>query len=160
MKSKTLFTVLVASVLTLGTAPANLYGQSVDIWDSEIPEPSGGSRIGSSQSSEGALLGPDSLLGVTVEIEPLLTEDATIGATFEGFGFDDNATENAGLLVIPPDSSGAAGTDRVIAVVNKMIEARTKVGVLLFRDSLKDFFAPLTPPTRGFDPKVIYDQFE
>ena len=144
MKIKALFTVLAASIVVLGTGPANLSGQSADILSgpsadilySEIPEPSGGSSIGSSQSSKGALVGPDSSLGATVQSESVFTEDVTIGATFEGFGFDDNATENSGVFAIPPDPSGAAGSDRVIAVVNIMIEARTKVGVLLFRDSL------------------------
>ena len=157
MKIKALFTVLAASIVVLGTGPADLSGQSADILDSEIPEPSGGSWIGSSQSSEGALLGPDSFLGVTLESEPVFTEDVTISATFEGFGFDDNPTENGGFLFVPPDPNGAAGGDRVIAVVNTMIEARTKAGGLLWRDSLADFFTPLAPTTFTFDPKVIYD---
>ena len=49
---------------------------------------------------------------------------------FEGFGFDDNATENGGFRFIPPDPIGAAGKSRVIAVVNTMIESRTKGGTL------------------------------
>ena len=141
----------------------NLYGQSVNIISHEIPEPSGGSQIGSRLSSEGAYLGPDSWLGVTPESAQVPTPGATIGATFEGFGFDDNATENGGFVFIPPDTMGAAGTDRLIAVVNTMIEARTKAGALLWRDSLADFFSPLAGATLGtftFDPKVVYDQFE
>ena len=42
-----------------------------------------------------------------------------------------------------------------------MIEVRTKVGVLTFRDSLKDFFAVLgITAAQGnvFDPKVVYDE--
>jgi hypothetical protein len=50
----------------------------------------------------------------------------------------------------------------VLAVVNIGIECRDKTGVLIFRDSLHDFFAPLGPQTLGtltFDPKVVFDQF-
>ena len=83
----------------------------------------------------------------------------SVDRTFEGFGFDDNATENAGFRFIPPDPIGAAGKSRVIAVVNTMIESRTKGGKLKWRDSLSDFFAPLTPTTFTFDPKIVYDQY-
>jgi hypothetical protein len=56
---------------------------------------------------------------------------------------------------------GAAGTDRLIAVVNVMIEARDKTGSLLWRDGLEDFFSSFSPPTYSvFDPKVIYDHYE
>lgn len=82
------------------------------------------------------------------------------GANFLGFNFDDNATENSGFVFIPPDPSGAAGTDRVISVVNTMIECRSKTGTLIFRDALRDFFTSLAPTTPTFDPKVIYDQYE
>ena len=85
---------------------------------------------------------------------------AAIGTVFEGFGFDDNATENGGYLFIPPDPMGAAGTDRLVAVVNTMIEARTKAGALLWRDALKDFLSPLAPANFTFDPKVIFDHYE
>ena len=141
---------------------ASLYVESANaiFLSHEIPEPSGGSQMSSRQSIEGVELGPYSELGAAVEGEQVTTKDPTIVTTFEGFGFDDNATENAGMVFIPPDPSGAAGTDRVIAVVNVMIEARTKAGILVFRDALRDFFAPLTPTTFTFDPKVVYDQFE
>jgi hypothetical protein len=82
-----------------------------------------------------------------------------LGSSFDGFDFDDNPTENSGFYFIPPDPSGAAGTDRVIAVVNTMIEARTKTGTLIFRDALADFFSSLSPATSTFDPKVLYDQY-
>jgi hypothetical protein len=82
------------------------------------------------------------------------------GTSFGGSDFDDNSTENGGYLFIPPDPIGAAGIDRLIAVVNVMIEARDKTGVLLWRDALKDFFAPLSPVNFTFDPKVVYDHYE
>jgi len=61
---------------------------------------------------------------------------------------------------IPPDPIGAAGTDRLIAVGNVLIEARNKSGSLLWRDALKDFFSPLTPANFTFDPKVVFDHYE
>jgi hypothetical protein len=83
-----------------------------------------------------------------------------ISTVFDGFNFDDNATYNGGNLFIPPDPIGVAGTDRVIAVVNTMIECRNKTGTLLWQDDLAGFFTTLTPTTYTFDPKVIYDQYE
>ena len=83
-----------------------------------------------------------------------------VDKTFEGFGFDDNGTENHGVRIVPPDPIGAAGKSRVVAVVNAMIESRTKGGKLKWRDSLSDFFAPLAPTTFTFDPKIVYDQYE
>ncbi len=80
--------------------------------------------------------------------------------SFTGFGYDDNSTETSGYSFIPPDPIAAAGTDRVIAVVNVMIECRDKTGTLIFRDALKDFFTSLSPATFTFDPKVIFDQYE
>jgi len=120
----------------------------------EIPEPSGGSYM-LHQPSEGVDLGPH--FG---EEEGWSGSIAAIGTTFDGFNFDDNSTETGGWLFIPPDPIAAAGTDRVVAVVNVMIEARNKTGGLLWRDALKDFFTSLTPVNFLFDPKVIYDHYE
>jgi hypothetical protein len=102
---------------------------------------------------------PLPLLPPPVEIPGPL--NPAVAASFPGFGFDDNATENGGSIFIPPDPIGAVGTDRLIAVVNTMIEARDKNGTLLWRDSLRDFF---NTPVRGlgtftFDPKVIWDHY-
>jgi Calx-beta domain-containing protein len=82
-----------------------------------------------------------------------------VGPTFEGMGYDDNFTEN-GFRTVPPDPIGAAGPDRLIAMVNSMIEARNKTGGLLYRDALKDFYAPLAGCailSFPFDPKIVYD---
>ena len=118
----------------------------------EIPQPSGGSYM-LHQSTEGRALGPHSGQD-EVPLAP------AIGTAFEGFNFDDNGVETGGWVFIPPDPIGAAGADRLIAVVNVMIEARDKTGTLLWRDALKDFFMPLTPANWLFDPKVIYDHYE
>jgi hypothetical protein len=77
----------------------------------------------------------------------------------EGFGFNDNAAE-IGFFLIPPDPHGAVGKNRVIAIGNAIIECRTREGDLKWRDALRDFFAPLTPTTLIFDPKIVYDQYE
>lgn len=81
------------------------------------------------------------------------------GIGFPAYNFDDNIIE-AGTMMIPPDPCGAAGPDRLIAVVNVGIECRDKAGNLIFRDSLRDLFSPLGPQTLGtvcFDPKVVFD---
>ena len=114
----------------------------------ETSEPSGGSYM-LHQSTEGVALGPHS--GQDTVLPPT---SPGIGVTFDGFNYDDNYTEIGGWS-IPPDPIGAAGTDRLIAVVNVMIEARDKTGTLLWRDSLKDFFTTQTPANWLFDPKVI-----
>ncbi|MGH7730380.1 MAG: hypothetical protein ACRENJ_03930, partial [Candidatus Eiseniibacteriota bacterium] len=87
---------------------------------------------------------------------------AGVGPSFEGLGYDDNFTEN-GFRAIPPDPIGAAGTNRLVSVVNSMIEARDKSGTLIFQDALKDFYAPLggcAILTFPFDPKVVYDHYQ
>jgi hypothetical protein len=84
------------------------------------------------------------------------------GTGFLAYNFDDNATET-GYIFIPPDPIGAAGTDRVISVVNVGIECHSKTGTLIFRDALKDFFSALGAQTLGtwtFDPKIVYDHYE
>ena len=131
----------------------SLSGQGI-ITTSEIAEPSGGSY------------GPYFLDAATVFTPGIATDDIplTISTSFNGFNFDDNATENDGFRFIPPDPCGAAGTDRIIAVVNTMIECRDKSGTLIWRDALHDFFAQWasdTPlGTYTFDPKVVWDHFE
>ena len=127
--------------------------------EAEVPVPSGGSELSSRISSEGVVLGPT--YKGQLQLPPPAPTPPGIGTSFEGFGFDDNITETESIQ-IPPDSSGAAGIDRLVSVVNVMIEARNKTGGLIFRDSLRDFFAPLMPSALGiiFDPKVIYDHYE
>ncbi|MFH1756185.1 MAG: T9SS type A sorting domain-containing protein [Candidatus Latescibacterota bacterium] len=85
------------------------------------------------------------------------------GTGFLAYNYDDNSTLTGGYSFIPPDPIGAAGTDRVIAVVNVGIECRNKTGTLLYRSSLKNFFSALGGQTLGtftFDPKIVYDHYE
>ncbi len=134
---------LIALLLLLGSGRADAQAPQLPA----PPEPSGGSyqyQMSGVAPAKGS--------------EP--TELVSLGTSFLGFHFDDNATENAGSLFIPPDPCGAAGPDRLIAVVNTMIEIRNKTGGLIVRDSLKDFFSAAAGNlgTRTFDPKVIFDQ--
>lgn len=119
------------------------------------PEISGGGAM-SGFAQQMPLPLPPALVEIPIPLNP------AIDTSFLGFGFNDNATENGGYIFIPPDPFGAAGTDRLIAVVNTMIEARSKNGALLWRDSLKDFFASASGNlgTSTFDPKVIWDHYE
>lgn len=77
---------------------------------------------------------------------------------FQGFAFDDNATLNNGMLFIPPDPIGAVSINRVAAVINCMIEVRSKAGDLTWRSSLRNFFAPAGSESFLFDPKIVYDE--
>lgn len=91
-----------------------------------------------------------------------------VDKSYRSMTYDDNPVENIrqstglGVRFIPPDPIGAAGHSRIVAVVNSMIETRTKSGQLKWRDGLRDFFAPLSPPTDvfPFDPKIVYDDHE
>ncbi len=148
-------------VLSLSSVFAGTLGPiDQEVMTEGDPMRSGGSYAGSGAASQGALLGPASDTNTPSENGFVAR---VLGTTFEGFGFDDNATENGGFVFIPPDPMGAAGIDRLVGVVNTMIEARTKAGALLWRDALEDFFSPLGAAALGtftFDPKVIFDHHE
>ncbi len=151
-----LLPLFICLALVLGLWPLALQTAQADAGDSlahRPSEPSGGSYM-LRQSSAGVVLGPYS-----GQDDVQAPASPGIGTTFDGFNYDNNSTEN-GNQFIPPDPIGAAGTDRLIAVVNKMIEARDKTGTLLWRDALKDFFTTLTPANFLFDPKVIWDHYE
>ncbi len=129
-----------ACLLTISSAPrAQTFDDNIVLRNFEIPEPSGASLITSILPIPPGIIDIGSSNELqTSQSDPF--EAASVSTRFEGFGFDDNATENAGLLFIPPDPHGAAGTDRLIGVGNSIIEARSKTGTLLWRDSIKDFF--------------------
>ena len=95
-----------------------------------------------------------------VPLEAPLPFAPGLGKTIEGINFNEDAANNSGTAHIPPDPMGAAGLDHLVSVVNTSIEWHTKAGVQQHSESLKSFFAPLSPLTNTFDPKVIYDQFE
>lgn len=146
-------------------APANAQSGPIGIETEADPEMSAGAQGAiNSQGVEAASSGPTT----SYLYAPTNLGKFYVDKTFTGFGFDDNATENIrsstglGVRFIPPDPIGAAGHSRVIAVVNSMIESRTKSGQLKWRDGLRDFFAPLAPPTDvfPFDPKIVYDDHE
>lgn len=137
-------------------APASAQSGPIGIETEADPQMSAGAEGAvNSQGVEAASSGPTtSYLSAPTNLGKF-----SVDKTFTGFGFDDNATEN-GARFIPPDPIGAAGHSRVIAVVNSMIESRTKSGQLKWRDGLRDFFAPLSPGGFPFDPKIVYDDHE
>lgn len=96
------------------------------------------------------------------ELDPPALPLAPLAVTrvIESFKFDDNIRWNE-LLFIPPDPIGAAGPNHLLAVVNSMVELRTKAGALVWRQSLERFFgAQDTPwPDVPYDPKVVYDHY-
>ena len=125
---------------------------------SEPPEISGGGEAAGRPSMADST--PEQVF-VALPSGRLASPTGVVGPSFTGFGYDDNFTEN-GFRTVPPCAMGAAGTDRLVAVANSMIEARSKTGTLLFRDALKDFYAPLAGCAvliNPFDPKVIYDHY-
>ncbi|MBI4818404.1 MAG: hypothetical protein HY791_19215 [Deltaproteobacteria bacterium] len=130
-----------ASLLSLLAACADSNGPELTV---EPTTPSAGSE---SRAGPPIAFAASGLFGI---------EDFVPGTGFEAMGFYDNLTEN-GSLFIPPDPNGAAGTDSLLAVVNAMIELRTKGGGLIARESLGGFFTSLTPVNALFDPKVVWD---
>ena len=162
----------------LGALEAVAISESLDLVLTELPTPK---RLGSPKSvrvdgdatktsgpvssSRGGDGSSDSADGPDDPPQPLAPPFTT---TFPSTDFDDNIPNNPpGFIFIPPDSSGAAGPDHVVSVVNTSIQFHTKAGVPLLDSvpgapitgvSLASFFAPLVPLNATFDPKVIYDQ--
>ena len=79
--------------------------------------------------------------------------------SFGAIDFDTDGS-NSGYYHIPPDPHGAAGPNHVVNVVNTSIQWYTKSGTQQYNHQLEDFFTSLSPVNDGFDPKVIYDQYE
>lgn len=132
-------------ILLISSFSFSLYSQA-GFSNEGVPVQSGGS-LGPDYTSESVPLGPG--------IIPL-----NLTSSYLAMNFDDNVTETGGWMFIPPDPMGAAGTDRIIAVTNVMIEARDKSGVFQWRDALQDFFTTLTPANFLFDPKIVWDHYE
>ncbi|MCU0754906.1 MAG: C25 family cysteine peptidase [Xanthomonadales bacterium] len=78
---------------------------------------------------------------------------------FLGSDFVNNVVVTGGNVFIPPDSSIAVGPDHVVTVTNVAIQIHTKEATpaLQLNQSLRTFFAALTPVNATFDPKVIFD---
>ncbi len=117
-------------------------------------------RFDSKEHQQKSELLPESFTGIPWSA--IHSPSDGIGITFPGPVWEDNSAL-IGFSFIPPDPHGAAGYDMVIAAVNVLVEARDKSGNLLWKDDLKDFFAPLGSITLGtftFDPKVVFDPYE
>jgi len=101
---------------------------------------------------------------VEIQIEKAL-EEPSIEAwvdnsnAFLSTNFATNPSFNGGFVFIPPDSHAAAGPLHVVNVVNTVISFHQKDGTLDHRNSLSGFFSGLSPATKTFDPKVVYDQY-
>ena len=117
----------------------------------------GGTNSASNNSSDSATIDkPQENLTPSYETPTALqtSSNCFIGNYIQGIGFDTSGS-------IPPDSSGAAGAERLVAVVNSAIEVRGKDGLLIYRDRLSNFFAVVGTSQAGskcFDPKVVYDE--
>lgn len=86
---------------------------------------------------------------------PERLEDRTVLARLID-GIDINTT--AGPRLVPPDPSGAAGINHVLAVVNSSIQWYDKTtGSRQTNQSLASFFSSLSPGSFVFDPKAVYD---
>ena len=156
-KSQTILLVLLSLIINL-----NLHAQSkIPLSHDGPPERSAGSYFSNEQKTPVLFKSFENY-----QTETQQSISSTIGIVFEGFGFLDNPTVNNGFWMNPPDPIAACGTDRLVAVVNTMIEMRDKTGTLIVPfKSLNDFFSPLggfpvTLETRTFDPKVIFDHYE
>ena len=88
-----------------------------------------------------------------------LEERRLLTRFIEGINYNEDAANNAGFASIPPDPSGVPGINHVVSVNNSSIEWHGKLdGSQQNSESLRSFFAPLSPRTDTFDPKVIYDE--
>ncbi len=98
----------------------------------------------------------DTWMNQSIELAPVVA-----GTTINGLDFDTDATLS-GFYHIPPDPSGAVGTNHVCHVVNTSIQCHTKAGAVVagFPQELEDFFSPLNPENDTFDPKILWDQYE
>ena len=77
---------------------------------------------------------------------------------FLSIGVLDN--KNVTLRFFPADPIGAASCTTLVAVVNIMMEIRTKCCQLLDSFNFFDFFAEFNPQLRLYDPKIVYDEYE
>ncbi len=131
---------------------------SPKIQTSEIPERSAGSyldQIKASQEIKTVIPRPGVAIADLPDPEP---NAPPLNNTIEGINFDENGSLN-GTYFIPPDPIGVAGPDHLVAVTNCSIEWFTKAGFTEKSEALSTFFSSLTPLTKTFDPKVIYDQY-
>ncbi len=94
-----------------------------------------------------------------LEDRRLLAASPSLLQTIEGFNVDNTLTNNGGLVMFPPDTSGAAGPRHILNVGNSTIQWFTKDGAQQVQTSLRNFFAPLYADTGISNPKAVYDQY-
>jgi hypothetical protein len=126
----------------------------------EVPEISAGGQANLDAQQFGRFApGPEAQSGI---VAPPRLDGFYGGATWSALNFIGNANQT-GFYQIPPDPIGAAGTDRVIDVVNSSIESWSKTGALQWRTTIKNFFTGAggagTLNSLTFDPKIVYDHY-
>ncbi len=98
-------------------------------------------------------------------VPPIPLTPPLLGPAIECNNFNTSTGYTGGFLFIPPDPHCAVGPEHVINITNVIIQWRPKVGTAdppQYENSLMGFFGAV-PGTLagdfGFDPKVIYDQY-
>jgi hypothetical protein len=98
-------------------------------------------------------------------LPPIPMTPPLLGPAIECNNFNTSTGYTGGFLFIPPDPHCAVGPTHVINITNVIIQWRPKVGTVdapQYENSLMGFFGAV-PGTLagdfGFDPKVIYDQY-
>lgn len=98
-------------------------------------------------------------------LPPVPMTPPLLGVAIECNNFNTSTGYTGGFLFIPPDPHCAVGPTHVINITNVIIQWRPKAGIAdppQYENSLMGFFGAI-PGTLagdfGFDPKVIYDQY-
>jgi hypothetical protein len=96
---------------------------------------------------------------------PVLMTPPLWGPAIECNNFNTSTGYTGGFLFIPPDPDCAVGPTHVINISNVIIQWRPKAGIAdppQYENSLMGFFGAVPgtlPGDFGFDPQVIYDQY-
>jgi hypothetical protein len=108
--------------------------------------------------------GHDSGYTIPGPLEPLeldtTNSSRALSNVFPSTTYDNNSSLQGGSVFIPPDNNAAAGPAHVASVVNTLFQIHQKNGNSLGITPLSTFFSSLSPLTKTFDPKLLYDQFE
>ena len=98
-------------------------------------------------------------------LPPVAMTPPLLGTAIECNNFETSVGYTGGFLFIPPDPHCAVGPTHVINISNVIVQWRPKAGIAdppQYENSLTGFFGAV-PGTLagdfGFDPKVIYDQY-
>ena len=91
---------------------------------------------------------------VSLAAEPVLEPEPFAPAAITNFlGLLDNNS------VIPPDTHGAVGTNRVMVALNSQVRIQNRDGSVVSTVSLNSFWSSVGGGSGAFDPKVLYDPY-